>query len=148
MSYHQKEWWNGISNHSCFLLYSPNICFCFFFYTVKNMYMLQINSYIDHETWQQFICSVTVQNRQYFLHQKIKSQTTTTTKMNDTIINGVLIAHPIHINLFIHFNMACLRNTLLLLSSVFQYLGIFSSLFVTIYFLNSYNYLEAKLEAS
>lgn len=24
----------------------------FFFYTVKNMYMLQINSYIDHETWQ------------------------------------------------------------------------------------------------
>lgn len=96
MSYHQKEWWNGISNHSCFLLYSPNICFCFFFYTVKNMYMLQINSYIDHETWQWFICSVTVQNRQYFSHQKIKSQTTTTAKMNDTIINGVLIApsHP------------------------------------------------------
>ena len=38
-----------------------------------------------------FICSVTVQNRQYFLHQKIKSQKTTT-KMNYTIINGVLIA--------------------------------------------------------
>ena len=25
-----KEWWNNISNHSCFLLYSPNICFWFF----------------------------------------------------------------------------------------------------------------------
>lgn len=72
MSYHQKEWWNGISNHSCFLLYSPNICFCFFFYTVKNMYMLQINSYIDHETWQRFICSVTVQNRQYFFASEDK----------------------------------------------------------------------------
>lgn len=34
--------------------------------------MLQINSYIDHETWQRFICSVTVQNRQYFFASEDK----------------------------------------------------------------------------
>lgn len=93
-----------------------------------------------------FICSVTVQNRQYFLHQKIKSQKTTT-KMNYTIINGVLIAPSYPYKLVYSFQHGMSQKHFTF-AFLFQYLGIFSGLFVTIYFLNSYNYLEAKLEAS
>ena len=42
-----KEWWNDIQNHNCVL--APTFA-SVFFYTGKNIYMSQINSYINCET--------------------------------------------------------------------------------------------------